>query len=117
MGLTPGRTSEGWAPDPTPDLLLYPLLDGGGPVGVHETDVGRINLDGISDSGVGDGFHATTVGNLFSDGCDQVCGMVGEWQGDASDTVDIETWVRETWNNRRKGERAGELKFMSEDAI
>jgi len=83
-------------------------LDDGGPVGIHETDVGRIHLDG---------FHAKTVGSLFSNGCDQVGGVVVEWQGDASDTVDIETRVRATWNDRRKGERAGELKFMSEDAI
>lgn len=79
--------------------------------------VGRINLDGISDSGVEDGSHTTTAGSLFSNGCDQIGGVVGEWQGNASDTVDIETWVRATWNNRQKGKRAGELKFMSEDAI
>ena len=108
VGLTPGRTSEEWAPEPTPDLRLYLLLYGGGPVGIHETDVGRINLDD---------FHATTVGSLFSNGYDQVGDVIGEWQGNASDTVDTETWVRATWNNRRKGERAGELKFMSEDAI
>ena len=85
-----------------------------GPLGIHETDVGRINLDSISDSGVEDGPHATTTGRLFSNGCDQVGGVVGEWQDDASGTVDIETWA---WNNHRKGERAGELKSMSEDAI
>jgi len=108
VGLTPWGASEGWAPEPAPDLLLYPLLDGGGPVWILKTDIGRINLDG---------FRVKTVGGMFSNGCDQVGSVVGKWQGDASDTVDIETWVRATWNNHREGERAGELKFMSEDAI
>lgn len=108
--LTPGRAGVGWAPEPAPDLLLDPL-------GIHEADVGRINLDGISDSGVEDGSHATTARGLFSNGRDHVGSVIDEWQRDASDTVDIETWVRETWNNHRKGERAGELELIFEDAI
>ena len=117
MEFTPRRTSEGRAPEPAPDLLLYALLDGGGPLGIRETDVGPINLDSISDGGTEDGSHATTAGSPFSSGRNQVGSMVGEWQGDASDTIDIETWVRATWNNHRKSEGAGELKFIFEDAI
>lgn len=117
MELTPRRTTKGCTPEPAPDLLLYPLLDSGGPLGIRETDVGRIDLNGISDSGVDDSLRATTAGSPFSGGCDQVGSVVGEWQGDASDAVDIETWVRATWNDHRQGEGAGELKFISEDAI
>jgi len=92
-------------------------LDSGGPLGIHETDIRRIDLDGVSDSGVEDGLRATTAGSLISGGYDQVGSLVDERQGDASDTVDIETWVRATWNDRRDGERARELNFIFEDAM
>jgi len=92
-------------------------LDGEGPLGIHETDVGRVDLDGIPDGGVDDGLRATTAGSLISDGCDQVGCLVGERQGDVSDTVDIETWVQAAWNDYRDGECTGELNFIFEDAM
>ena len=94
-----------------------PTLGWWGPLGIHEADVGRVDLDGVSDSGVDDGLRATTAGSLISDGCDQVGSVVDKRQGDASDTVDIETWVRTTWNDHGDGECTRELNFIFEDAI
>ena len=58
-----------------------------------------------------------TIGGLISDGCDQLGSLIGEWQANPPDAIDIETRVRAIWNDRRKGESARELDFIFEDTM
>lgn len=72
----------------------------------------RVDLDGVPDGGVDDRVHTMTVRSLVSGGRDQLGGVVGEWQGDAPDAINIETWVWAIWHDHRIGEFAGELNFV-----
>ena len=119
MELKLGGTIEGRAPESAPDLLLDPLLDGRSPLRIHETDVGCTDLDvGCTDLDVVcTGVRAVTIGSLISNGCDHLSSVVGERPGNGPDTIDIETWVWATRNDRRKGESPGEVDPVFEDAI
>ena len=77
--LTLWRVGEGRTLGPASDFH-----DGGGLLDVHETEVRRIDPDGV-DSDV----HATAVGSLTSDGCSEFCGSGSEWQGNTPDIIDI----------------------------
>lgn len=78
-------------------------------------DIGRIDLDGVSDSGVNNGIRATTIWSLLSSRCDQLGSLFGEWQCDTPNAVDIKTRVWTPWNDHRSGERAGELNLVFQD--
>ena len=77
--LAPRRTRKGRTPESVPNLILNPLLDSGSPLRIHETDAGRIDLDGVSDGGVDDSFRATAVWSLVPNRSDQPCSVVGKW--------------------------------------
>ena len=80
-------------------------------------DVRCIDLDRVSDGNIHHRVHAEAAGGLLSSRHDQLRSLFVQWQRDAPDPVDIQTWVWASRDDHRKGECAAELDFILEYVI
>ena len=117
VGLALRRASEGRTPKSGPNLLLDPLLEGGSPLWVLETDIGCIDLDRVSDGGVDNSVCAATVWCLIPHRRDFLGSLFGEWQWNEPDTIDVETRVWTCGKDHRDSELAGESDLVLEDVV